>query len=99
MQAEADDGEPGARDAANGWTGGDPLFGLKSPEDLVQNLLLQCAIQTQLSYYNEFKNEVRARWLESVSYPRAQCPRLDPTLLASHRPPHPPRMHAQQLHG
>ena len=31
----------------------------------VQALLLQCAIQTQLSYYNEFKNEMRARWLES----------------------------------
>ena len=34
------------------------------PERLLQ-LLLQCGIQAQLSYYNEFKNEVRARWLEA----------------------------------
>lgn len=31
----------------------------------VCSLLMQCAIQVQLSYYNEFKNEMRARWLES----------------------------------
>ncbi|EOD06933.1 hypothetical protein EMIHUDRAFT_438618 [Emiliania huxleyi CCMP1516] len=31
----------------------------------VCSLLMQCAIQAQLSYYNEFKNEMRARWLES----------------------------------
>jgi len=43
----------------------DPLFGIDSPSELLQNLLLQCAIQTQLSYYNEFKNECRAHWLES----------------------------------
>eukprot|EP00962_Isochrysis_galbana_P033833 scaffold11387_cov82-Isochrysis_galbana.AAC.2 len=86
MLAAAGDGDQGARDAADGWTGGDRLFGLKSPADLVQNLLLQCAIQTQLSYYNEFKNEVRARWLESVSsyMPRgdavcALCPSAVPS--------------------
>jgi hypothetical protein len=83
MLAGAGDG--GDRDAADGWSGGDPLFGLKSPTDLVQNLLLQCAIQTQLFYYNEFKNEVRARWLESVRAPSLCC----------YRPPGPPRMHPQ----
>ena len=41
-----------------------PYTGPPLPEQ-VQALLLQCAIQTQLSYYNEFKNEMRARWLES----------------------------------
>lgn len=47
------------------WQGGDPLYGLRAPGELLQNLLLRCAIQTQLSYYNEFKNECRARWLEA----------------------------------
>lgn len=28
-------------------------------------LMLQCSIQAQLSYYNEFKNEIRSRWLEA----------------------------------
>uniref|UniRef100_A0A7S4BIS2 Uncharacterized protein n=3 Tax=Chrysotila carterae TaxID=13221 RepID=A0A7S4BIS2_CHRCT len=33
--------------------------------ELPEKLLLQCAIQAQLSYYNEFKDELKARWLES----------------------------------
>ncbi|KAL1529821.1 hypothetical protein AB1Y20_000753 [Prymnesium parvum] len=36
-----------------------------SPRDRLHNLLVQCSIQTQLGYYNEFKNELRGRWLES----------------------------------
>jgi hypothetical protein len=35
------------------------------PPEKLLNLLCQCAVQAQLSYYGEFKNEVRARWLES----------------------------------
>ena len=38
---------------------------LRPPPEKLSNLLLQCAIQAQLSYYNEFKNEMRSRWLES----------------------------------
>jgi len=34
------------------------------PEKL-NNLLMQCAIQSQLYYHNEFKNEIQARWLQS----------------------------------
>jgi len=29
------------------------------------NLAMQCSIQAQLSYYNEFKNELQSRWLGS----------------------------------
>ena len=36
-----------------------------SPRDRLHNLMLQSSIQTQLSYYNEFKNELQARWLTS----------------------------------
>lgn len=46
--------------------GSDPLLGMNTPaETQVQNLLLRCALQAQISYYNEFKNECKARWLES----------------------------------
>ena len=29
------------------------------------DLVVQCAVQAQLAYHNEFKSEVRAKWLES----------------------------------
>ena len=34
------------------------------PEKLV-GLMLQCAVQAQLSYFNQFKNELRAKWLQA----------------------------------
>jgi len=37
----------------------------ENPPDKLVNLVLQCAIQAQLSYYAEFKNEIRTRWLEA----------------------------------
>lgn len=36
----------------------------ETPKQLA-NLLVQCAVQAQLSYYNEFKNEIKTRWLEA----------------------------------
>jgi len=36
-----------------------------APREKLHSLLMQCSIQTQLGYYNEFKNELSARWLES----------------------------------
>ena len=40
----------------------DDAAGAEPPEKL-HNLLMQCAIQAQISYYNEFKNEVMTKWL------------------------------------
>ena len=39
------------------------------------SLMLQCSIQAQLSYYNEFKNELRAKWLDPSA--------IEPTLPAA----------------
>lgn len=35
------------------------------PPEKLHNLLLQCAIQAQLSYHNEFHNEIMSKWLEA----------------------------------
>ena len=37
----------------------------RDPPEKLLSLMLQCAVQAQLAYYNEFKSEVRAKWLES----------------------------------
>ena len=41
----------------------DGAAGVRPPPEPLCNLLLQCAVQAQLSYHSEFKNEVKARWL------------------------------------
>jgi len=38
---------------------------VREPPPKLMMLMVQCAVQAQLAYYNEFKNEVRAKWLES----------------------------------
>jgi len=35
------------------------------PPEKLLDLVVQCAVQSQLAYHNEFKSEVRAKWLES----------------------------------
>lgn len=37
----------------------------RDPPDKLLDLVVQCAVQAQLAYHNEFKSEVRAKWLES----------------------------------
>ena len=39
--------------------------GQRDPPDKLLDLVVQCAVQAQLAYHNEFKSEVRAKWLES----------------------------------
>jgi hypothetical protein len=53
--AEGSAGTEGTRD----------LDGLSDPPDKLLDLVVQCAVQAQLAYHNEFKSEVRAKWLES----------------------------------
>jgi hypothetical protein len=36
-----------------------------APPEKLLALLMQCAVQAQLYYFNEFKNEIMGRWLES----------------------------------
>lgn len=38
---------------------------VREPPQKLMMLMVQCAVQAQLAYYNEFKNELRAKWLES----------------------------------
>ena len=52
--AEGSAGREGGRDA-----------GQRDPPDKLLDLVVQCAVQAQLAYHNEFKSEVRAKWLES----------------------------------
>ena len=35
------------------------------PPEKLLDLVVQCAVQAQLAYHNEFKSEVRAKWLEA----------------------------------
>lgn len=38
---------------------------MRPPPEQLCNLMMQCAVQASLSYHNEFKNEVKARWLQA----------------------------------
>jgi len=65
MVAESAKGrDGGGRDRDDG--GGGPDSDVRSdPPDQLLDLVVQCAVQAQLAYHNEFKSEVRAKWLES----------------------------------
>ena len=69
MVAESAKGrDGGGRDRDDG--GGGPDSDVRSdPPDQLLDLVVQCAVQAQLAYHNEFKSEVRAKWLESFHAP------------------------------
>ena len=56
---------PAVMVAGSGREGGGDIDVQRDPPDKLLDLVVQCAVQAQLAYHNEFKSEVRAKWLES----------------------------------